>query len=157
MGNCNVNNSSTTVGGNATSQPNAIVNVKSDVFSNNSPMNELTLPTFHDSSYQIALHFLRDLDEYYRIKNVPESLKLPLAKRAVTDPITNSWFSTVYCELHDYEHFKTLFTKFLWNSPTQSRIRCSIYQDKFTMQNGESMTSHYLRYANLAANLQPAM
>jgi hypothetical protein len=50
-----------------------------------------------------------------------------------------------------------LFTKFLWNSPTQSRIRCSIYQDKFTRQDGESMTSHYLKYANLAANLQPAM
>ena len=104
MGNCNVNNCSMTVGGNATAQQNAIVNVKSDVFANNSPMNELTLPTFHDSSNQIALHFLRDLDEYYRIKNVPEPLKLPLAMRAVTDPTTKSWFSTVYGELHDYEH-----------------------------------------------------
>ena len=31
MRNCNANNCSTTVCGNATSQPNAIVNVKSDV------------------------------------------------------------------------------------------------------------------------------
>jgi len=150
--------------GNATTQPNAnnisgtaIVNVTSDVFANNSPINELTLPNFYDSSKQIVLHFLRDLDEYYRIKNVPESLKLSLAIRAVTDPIAKSWFSTVYCELRGYEHFKTLFTKFLWNSPTQSRIRCKTYQDKFTRQDGESMTSDYLRYANLAANLQPAM
>ena len=58
-------------------------------------MNELTLPNFYDSSNQIVLHFLRDLDEYYRIKNVPESLKLPLAMRAVTDPTAKSWFSTV--------------------------------------------------------------
>ena len=43
------------------------------------------------------------------------------------------------------------------NSPTQSRIRCSIYQDKFTGQDGESMTSHYLKYANLAESLQLAM
>jgi hypothetical protein len=50
-----------------------------------------------------------------------------------------------------------IFFKFLWNSPTQSRIRCSIYQNKFTRQDGESMTSHYFRHANLAANLQPAM
>jgi hypothetical protein len=64
--------------GNATSQPNAnntsgsaIVNVTSDVFANNSPMNELTLPNFYDSSKKILLDFLRDLDEYYRIKNVP--------------------------------------------------------------------------------------
>jgi len=59
----------------------------SDVFANNSPVNELTLPNFYDSSNQIVLHFLRDLDEYYKIKKVPEDLKLPLAMRAVTDPI----------------------------------------------------------------------
>jgi hypothetical protein len=118
---------------NSNSEP-AIVNVPSDVFANNSPINELTLPKFCDSSKQILLHFLRDLDEYYRIKNVPESLKLPLAMRAITDPIAKNWFINVYSELNDYEHFKTLFTKFLWNSPTQSRIRCSIYQDKYTRQ-----------------------
>jgi hypothetical protein len=97
--------------------------VASDVFAKNSPINELTLPNFYDSSNQIVLHFLCDLDEYYKIKNVPEPLKLPLAMRAVTDPIAKGWFSTVYGELNGYEHFKTLFTKFLWNSPTQSRIR----------------------------------
>jgi hypothetical protein len=59
--------------------------------------------------------------------------------RAVTDPIAKNWFSTVYSELKGNEHFRTLFTKYLWNSPTQSRIRCSIYQDKFTRQE----TSHY--------------
>jgi hypothetical protein len=76
MGKGNVNNCTTSVCGNATSQPSvnsnsgsAIVNVTSDVFANNSPINELTLPNFHDSSKQILWHFLRDLDEYYRIKN----------------------------------------------------------------------------------------
>jgi len=135
----------------------AIVNVTPDVLANNSPIHELTLPNFYDSSKQIVLHFLRDLDEYYRIKNVLESLKLPLAMRAVTDLIAKSLFSTVYGGLKGYEHFKTLFTKFLWNSPTQSRIRCSIFQDKFIRLDGESMTSHYLRYVNFVANLQPAM
>jgi hypothetical protein len=131
--------------------------VTSDVFANDLPINELTLPNFHDSSKQIILHFQRDLDEYYGIKNVPESLKLPLAMQAVTDPIAKGWFSTMYSELNGFEHFRALFTKFLGNSPTQSRIRCSIYQDKCTRQNGESMTSHYLKCANLAANLQPAL
>ena len=78
MGDCNVSNCNTTVSDNVTSQPNAnsvsgpaIVNVVSDVFANNSPVNELTLPKFYDSSNQRVLHFLRDLDEYYKIKNVP--------------------------------------------------------------------------------------
>jgi len=164
VSNYNTGNCNTIVSDKVASQPNgnnnpgpAIVNVVSDGFTNNPSINELTLPNLHDSSNQIVLHFLRDLDEYYKIKNIPEALRLPLAMRAITDPIAKSWFSTVYDELVDYEHFKRLFTKFLWNAPTQSRIRCSIYQDKFNRQEGEAMTSHYLRYANLAANLQPPM
>jgi len=109
MGKGNVNDCTMSVCGNTKSQPNvnsnlgpAIVNVTSDVFANNSLINELTLPKFHDSSKQILLHFLRDLDEYYRIKNIPESLKLPLAMRAITDPIAKNWLSTVYGELNDY-------------------------------------------------------
>jgi hypothetical protein len=47
-------------------------------------------PTFYDSSKQILLHFLRDLQEHYKIKNVAEPLKLPLAMRAVTDPIVKN-------------------------------------------------------------------
>ena len=46
--------------------------MKSDVLSDNFPTNELTVPKFYDSSNQIVLHFVRDLDEYYKIKNVPE-------------------------------------------------------------------------------------
>jgi hypothetical protein len=86
MGKGNANNCTTSMCSNAKSQPSvnsnsgpAIVNVTSEVFANNSPINELTLPNFYDSSKQILLHFLCDLYEYYRNKNVPESLKLPLA------------------------------------------------------------------------------
>jgi hypothetical protein len=52
----NVNNCTTSVCGNVTSQPSvnsnsgsAIVNVTSDVFANNSPLNEITVPNFYDS------------------------------------------------------------------------------------------------------------
>ena len=62
--------------GNATSQTNAIVNVKSDGFENNSPMNELTLPNFNDSSNQIVLNILRDLDKYYSFINFPEPVNV---------------------------------------------------------------------------------
>ena len=62
--------------GNATSQPNAIVNAKSDGFENNSHLNELTLPKFNDSSNQIVLNILRDLDKYYGIINFPEQINV---------------------------------------------------------------------------------
>jgi hypothetical protein len=109
----------------------AIVNVTSDVFANNPPIHEFNLPNFHDNSKKIVLHFLRDLDEYCRIKNVPESIKLPLAMRAVTDPIAKSWFSTVYSELNGYEHFKTFLKNFMEFAHLIHGQMLS-YQDKFT-------------------------
>ena len=121
------------------------------MFANSRNINKFALPNFHDSSKQILLQVLHYLEEYYRIKNVPVSLKL----RAVIDPINKSLFGTVYTELNGYECFKTLLTKFLWNSPTQSGIKCSIYQDKFTRQDVGSMKSHYLRHANNVTNFQP--
>jgi hypothetical protein len=94
MGNVNFNNCTTSVCRNDTLQPSvnnnvesAIVNVPPDVFDSNLHLNELTLPQFHNSSRQMVLHFVRDLDEYYRIKNFSKSLKLPPAMRTVSDPI----------------------------------------------------------------------
>ena len=69
VGKSNVNNCTTSVRGNATSQPSvnsisgpATVNVTADVFANNSSVDELTLPSFYDSLKHILLQFLRDLD-----------------------------------------------------------------------------------------------
>jgi len=90
----------------------AIVNLTSDVFAIPPQMNVLCPNCMIAQSKY--LHFLRDLDELYTIKNVPEFPKLPLAMRAVTDPIAKKkWFGTVYSELNGYERFKKLFTKVL--------------------------------------------
>jgi hypothetical protein len=50
-------------------------------------LNELTLPMFTDSSKQVSLHFICDLDLYFRLKQTPDHPKLPLTYRAVHDPI----------------------------------------------------------------------
>jgi len=118
-------------------------------------MHTFTLPVFRNSSNDTVMHVLRDLHEYYRIKKVPESPKLPLTMPVVADPIVK--IGSVPCTVSQIvvNIAKRFFLK--WNSIIQSRIRYSIYQNKLTRQDGESMTSHYLRYANLAANLELAM
>ena len=63
----------------------------------------------------------------------------------------------MYIELNGYEYFRKLFNKVLWNSPNQSKLRCSVYLDKFTRQDCESMTSLYLGHENHAAILQKAI
>jgi hypothetical protein len=93
------------------------------------------------------LKFLKDLDLYFYLKGVSKSLQLPLAARAVQDPLTKAWLSAEY-KLRTYDNFRTQVTKLLWNDQKQPSIRCKIFQD-------ETLAAHYLRYVNLAANLNP--
>jgi hypothetical protein len=44
------------------------VNVTSEGINKNMDLSELTLPLFTDSSKQVPLHFIRDLDLYFKLK-----------------------------------------------------------------------------------------
>jgi spore coat protein CotF len=67
--------------GNSTNVPNTSlnpcnnnVNAGSVLYANNSDLGELTLPTFTDSTSQVSLHFIRDLDQYFSLrKNTRET------------------------------------------------------------------------------------
>jgi len=133
------------------------VNVTSEERNRSVDPNELTLPLFTDSSKQIPLHFIRDLDLYFRLKQTPDHLKLPLTFTAVQEPIAKQWFSSTYDKLNSYDEFRKGFTDLLWNPNRQAGIRGQIYLDKHTQNSGESYVDHYIRYANLASSLDPPM
>jgi hypothetical protein len=59
------------------------VNAGSGLYENTSDFSELTLPTFTDSTSQVPLHFIRDLDQYFSLKRTPDELTLALVFRAV--------------------------------------------------------------------------
>ena len=133
------------------------VNVTSEMQSKSVDLSELTLPSFTDSSKQVPLHFIRDLDLYFKLKQTPDHLKLPLTFRAVQEPIAKQWFSSTYDKLNSYEEFRKGFTDLLWNPNRQAGIRSQIYLDKHFSNSGESYVDHYIRYANLASSLDPPM
>jgi hypothetical protein len=82
------------------------VNVTSEMQSKSVDLSELTLPSFTDSSKQVPLHFIRDLDLYFKLKQTPDHLKLPLTFRAVQEPIAKQWFSSTYDKLNSYDEFR---------------------------------------------------
>jgi hypothetical protein len=47
--------------------------------------------------------------------------------------------------------------KLLWNDQKQSGIRCSIFQDKYDKNGGETLAEHYLKYVNMVAYLHPPL
>jgi hypothetical protein len=61
--------------------------------------NELSLPRFTDSSQQVTVHFVRQLDEHFSLRKTPEELRLPLVFRAISDPFAKQWMLTAYAQL----------------------------------------------------------
>jgi hypothetical protein len=133
------------------------VNVTSDVLNRRADLRELTLPSFTDSSKQVLLHFICDLDLYFKLKQTPDYLKLPLTFRAVQEPIAKQWFSSTYNRLNSYEEFKKEFTDILWNPNRQACIWSQIYLDTHSPSSDESLVDHYIRYVNLASSLDPPL
>ena len=133
------------------------VNTSSEILANSTSLSELTLPAFADIGTQIVVTVLRDFDQYYELKSVPEGLKLPLASRALADPYAKSWMQAVYHDLHSYDEFKQKLTQLLWNEVRQSSVRVSIFQDRYDRRSEKTMQSHFPKYAGLAANLQPPL
>jgi hypothetical protein len=78
-------------------------------------LNNTVLPKCIDSNKKNIIKFLSELDEYYRLKNVLEPLKLPIAMKAVSDDYSIQWIATVYDDLADYSQFKKVFTDLLWS------------------------------------------
>jgi hypothetical protein len=115
------------------------------------------MPKFTNSSQQVAVHFVRELDEYFALKKTPEELRLPLVFRAISDPFAKQWMLTAYGKINSYNEFKVKFTELLWDSTRQAEIRCRVYQDRYDSRAGESFTEHYIRYATMASMLSPVM
>jgi hypothetical protein len=65
-----------------------------------------TLPKFTDSSQQVAVHFVRELDEYFALKKSPEELRHQLVFRAISDAFAKQWMPTEYGKIKSYNDFK---------------------------------------------------
>jgi hypothetical protein len=133
------------------------VSAPSETFVSTSQYSELSLPKYSDSSKQVAFHIIRELYEYFSLKRTPEELRLPLVFRSISDPFAKQWMSTTYGQLKSYDDFKKAFTELLWDGTGQSEIGCVVYQDRYNYRSGESFSKHYIRYANMASMLSPAM
>ncbi|KDR16521.1 hypothetical protein L798_09956 [Zootermopsis nevadensis] len=108
----------------------------------NHGLNDIVLPKFFDCHRQNVVQFLQELDDYYRLKSVPESLKLPIAVKAISDPYSKQWFTAVYEDLTGYDNFKRAFTELLWSPQIQSQACSQLYQDRLEIfrASGRSIT-----------------
>jgi hypothetical protein len=69
---------------------------------------ELSFPTF-SSREERAVHFLKALDEYLKLKLVDERLKLTLVSKSLTEEFAKNWFMAIKEHINSYEEFKIKF------------------------------------------------
>jgi hypothetical protein len=117
----------------------------------------LNLPRFSDCQSHHIVKVLEGLDSYFQLQAVPVEMKLPLAIISITDQYVRQWVTTIYKEIRDYDSFKQAITELLRSPQVQSQVRCYIYQDKFNRNGDDILSTHFLRYATMAANLTPKM
>jgi hypothetical protein len=117
---------------------------------------ELALPKF-SSRDQNAVQFIKDLDEYLKLKSVDERLKLALISKCLTEEFAKSWFMTTKDHIASYEEFKVKFLGQFWSKELQSHTRAQIYRCRYDKSTDGSMASHLLKYGVLGTSLQPPM
>jgi hypothetical protein len=62
-------------------------------------INDMKLPIFSDASKQNAVQFLSELENYFTWRSVPNSLKLVIAGKAITDGYAKWWLQSVQADL----------------------------------------------------------
>jgi len=97
---------------------------------------ELTLPTFSDSTKQVPIHFIKDLDQFFNLRQTPKELCLPLLFTAIQEPFAKQWLSNSFDKLKGYDEFKKAFMELLWNPSRQASIRSLIYLDRYNQNSG---------------------
>jgi hypothetical protein len=107
------------------------VSAQSETSVDTSQFNELSLPKFPDNSKQVAVHFIRESDEYFTLRKTPEELRLPLVFRSISDPFMKQWMLTTYEQLKSYDDFNKAFMELLWDRTRQSGMRCWVYEDRY--------------------------
>jgi hypothetical protein len=110
-------------------------------------LNELVLPIYSYISKQNTVHFLTELDNYFSLKCISDSITLSITTKA----ITNNRHVT------GYEQFRQAIRELLWSPQVHSQVCCSIYQDQYDKGIDKSMSAHFLRHAVLIMNLTPKL
>jgi hypothetical protein len=111
---------------------------------------DLTLPRLHDSYKVNDAFFLKQLEDFMRLKAVPVRFQLAIALKSITDPLAVDWLSAVAPHIQNYEQFKLAFRINFWSASKQSIVKCSNYQNLYQKGSNLSMPQHFSKYAVLA-------
>jgi hypothetical protein len=128
--------------------------VKNSTVSNYLNHFDFPLQLFDDSTDANPVYHLKQLEEFTRLRCMPNEFQLPLAYKSITGILMKQWVETIQNSIND-ESFRAAFLKTWWSDSQQSLIKCSLYQGKYNRQSNLSLLGYFLMYATLASYVQP--
>ena len=75
------------------------VNATSELHMKSAELCGLTSPTFSDSTKQVPFHFIRDLGQYFNLRQTPDELHITLVFRAIQESFAKQWLSSSFDKL----------------------------------------------------------
>jgi hypothetical protein len=115
---------------------------------------EIALPLFDEDTVSPVFH-LKQLDDYMRLRNIPEEIKLTLAYRSSVGETSRVWVETMTKQIHDYPTFKRELLKMWWSPSKQSTVRCQLYQGRCNQQLKLSPSAYFLKQVTIVSYLEP--
>ena len=117
-------------------------------------MTDVTLPKFGNGGGQNPIKFIKDLENYFEIKSVPERMKLIVVRNCLVDNAA-SWCEMLNTEETEYCEFRRKFIDHFWDRTRQEEVRSKLNQGKFNPRGHLKMADYFIQMGQLARLLEP--
>jgi chaperonin cofactor prefoldin len=116
---------------------------------------DVNLPQFGEGKDSNPMLHLKQLEQYFDLKRVPQSHRLVIACKSVVGGLSRQWLEVIADKFRNYEEFRQAFVNTRWPPSQQSLEKCKLYQDEYDPSTGITFSAHFIKYAKTAAYLEP--
>ena len=117
-------------------------------------MADVVLPKFGNENNQNPLKFIRELENFFEMRAVPERMKLTIVKNCLTHNAA-SWFEMLNTDESVYHDFKKRFLDHYWDKNKQDEIRLKLNNGKFNPKGYLKMADYFIQIGQLSKLLEP--
>ncbi len=121
---------------------------------NNFVLSDVILPKFGNRQHENPLQYLKDLQNFFDLRAVPEQSKLLVVKNSLIGNCS-SWFEMYIDMSMCYEEFKRAFMDQYWDIRKQNEVKNKIVNGMYNVKRDGNMCDYFLKMGQLAKFVDP--
>ncbi len=115
---------------------------------------EIRLPKFSDEDARHPIEYIRDLENYFKVRNMTDSAKLLVIENSLENK-AKYWFENNKLEIATFDVFKEKFKKAFFSIPMQMKIK-EKWQARI-YESGKSLEIFFSEQLRIARYFEPRM